>query len=68
MTNLLLYQRIAQQLAEDIRRGVYQPGEDEEAEIAASAQQSLDEMIDYYLPFLTDPAKSEKRLQLVPNW
>ena len=27
MTNLLLYQRIAQQLAEDIRRGVYQPGE-----------------------------------------
>ncbi|WP_431194453.1 hypothetical protein, partial [Pseudomonas viridiflava] len=23
MTNLLLYQRIAQQLAEDIRRGVY---------------------------------------------
>lgn len=27
MTNLLLYQRIAQQLADDIRRGVYQPGE-----------------------------------------
>ena len=27
MTTLLLYQRIAQQLAEDIRRGVYQPGE-----------------------------------------
>jgi len=27
MTNLLLYQRIAQQLAEDIRRGVYRPGE-----------------------------------------
>ena len=27
MTSLLLYQRIAQQLAEDIRRGVYQPGE-----------------------------------------
>ncbi|UVE16275.1 PLP-dependent aminotransferase family protein [Pseudomonas sp. LS44] len=27
MTNLLLYQRIAQQLAEDIRRGVFQPGE-----------------------------------------
>jgi len=27
MTNLMLYQRIAQQLAEDIRRGVYQPGE-----------------------------------------
>ncbi len=27
MTNLLLYQRVAQQLAEDIRRGVYQPGE-----------------------------------------
>lgn len=27
MTNLLLYQRIAQQLAEDIRRGVYLPGE-----------------------------------------
>ncbi|MGV8842364.1 MAG: PLP-dependent aminotransferase family protein [Pseudomonas sp.] len=27
MTHLLLYQRIAQQLAEDIRRGVYQPGE-----------------------------------------
>ncbi|AYN95108.1 PLP-dependent aminotransferase family protein [Pseudomonas sp. LTJR-52] len=27
MTNLLLYQRIAHQLAEDIRRGVYQPGE-----------------------------------------
>ncbi|TWI53442.1 DNA-binding transcriptional MocR family regulator [Pseudomonas duriflava] len=27
MTNLLLYQRIARQLAEDIRRGVYQPGE-----------------------------------------
>ena len=27
MSNLLLYQRIAQQLAEDIRRGVYQPGE-----------------------------------------
>ncbi|MGE8458102.1 MAG: PLP-dependent aminotransferase family protein, partial [Pseudomonas alloputida] len=25
MTNLLLYQRIAQQLADDIRRGVYQP-------------------------------------------
>ena len=27
MTNLLLYQRIAHQLAEDIRRGVYRPGE-----------------------------------------
>lgn len=27
MTNLLLYQCIAQQLAEDIRRGVYRPGE-----------------------------------------
>jgi len=27
MTNLLLYQRIAQQLADDIRRGVYRPGE-----------------------------------------
>ncbi|TBU97383.1 PLP-dependent aminotransferase family protein [Stutzerimonas kirkiae] len=27
MTNLLLYQRIARQLAEDIRRGVYRPGE-----------------------------------------
>ncbi|WP_263139159.1 PLP-dependent aminotransferase family protein [Pseudomonas sp. RIT-PI-AD] len=27
MTNLLLYQRIASQLADDIRRGVYQPGE-----------------------------------------
>ena len=27
MTYLLLYQRIAQQLAEDIRRGVYRPGE-----------------------------------------
>jgi len=27
MANLLLYQRIAQQLAEDIRRGVYRPGE-----------------------------------------
>ena len=27
MTSLLLYQRIAQQLADDIRRGVYRPGE-----------------------------------------
>lgn len=27
MTNLLLYQRIAHQLAEDIRQGVYRPGE-----------------------------------------
>ena len=27
MSSLLLYQRIAQQLAEDIRRGVYQPGD-----------------------------------------
>ncbi|MCO6740658.1 GntR family transcriptional regulator, partial [Streptomyces sp. CHA15] len=27
MTNLLLYQRIAQQLANDIRTGVYKPGE-----------------------------------------
>ncbi|WP_019340307.1 PLP-dependent aminotransferase family protein [Stutzerimonas stutzeri] len=27
MTNLLLYQRIAHQLADDIRRGVYRPGE-----------------------------------------
>ncbi|MGV8333842.1 GntR family transcriptional regulator, partial [Pseudomonas aeruginosa] len=27
MTNLLLYQRIALQLAADIRRGVFQPGE-----------------------------------------
>ena len=27
MTSLLLYQRIAQQLAEDIQRGVYRPGE-----------------------------------------
>ncbi|MGC3710858.1 GntR family transcriptional regulator, partial [Pseudomonas aeruginosa] len=27
MTNQLLYHRNAQQLAEDFRRGVYQPGE-----------------------------------------
>ena len=39
--------------------GVYEPVETEEREIAEKAQASLDEMIDYYLPFLADPAKSE---------
>jgi peptidyl-prolyl cis-trans isomerase C len=39
--------------------GVYEPGEAEEAEIAENARQSLDGMIDYYLPFLADPTKSE---------
>ena len=51
--------------------GVYEPGEAEEAEIAARAQASLDEMIGYYLPFLTDPAKTEAEnraaVALVPN-
>ncbi|TBU86452.1 PLP-dependent aminotransferase family protein [Phytopseudomonas dryadis] len=41
MTNLLLYQRIAQQLAEDIRRGVYQPGERVPSVRKMSAQLSV---------------------------
>ena len=41
MTNLLLYQRIAQQLAEDIRRGVYQPGEKVPSVRKLSAQLSV---------------------------
>lgn len=41
MTNLLLYQRIAQQLAEDIRRGVYQPGERVPSVRKLSAQMSV---------------------------
>ncbi|MFG0806650.1 aminotransferase-like domain-containing protein [Pseudomonas fluvialis] len=41
MSNLLLYQRIAQQLAEDIRRGVYQPGEKVPSVRKLSAQLSV---------------------------
>ncbi|WP_437880388.1 PLP-dependent aminotransferase family protein [Pseudomonas sp. LRF_L74] len=41
MTSLLLYQRIAQQLAEDIRRGVYQPGERVPSVRKMSAQLSV---------------------------
>ena len=41
MTNLLLYQRIAQQLADDIRRGVYQPGERVPSVRKLSAQMSV---------------------------
>ena len=41
MTNLLLYQRIAQQLADDIRRGVYQPGERVPSVRKMSAQLSV---------------------------
>ena len=40
--------------------GVYEPSEEEEAQIRESAQQSLDEMIDYYLSFQADPAKSDE--------
>ncbi|NLF26839.1 MAG: hypothetical protein GX592_02995 [Clostridiales bacterium] len=39
--------------------GVYEPGEAEKAAIAARAQESLDGMIDYYLPFLADPSRTE---------
>ena len=41
MTNLLLYQRIAQQLAEDIRLGVYRPGERVPSVRKLSAQMSV---------------------------
>jgi foldase protein PrsA len=39
--------------------GVYAPGDGEYEEIVATAQASYDEMIEYYLPFLTDPEKSD---------
>ncbi|MCU1716714.1 PLP-dependent aminotransferase family protein [Pseudomonas sp. 5P_3.1_Bac2] len=41
MTSLLLYQRIAQQLAEDIRTGVYRPGERVPSVRKMSAQLSV---------------------------
>lgn len=41
MTSLLLYQRIAQQLAEDIRLGVYRPGERVPSVRKLSAQMSV---------------------------
>ena len=40
--------------------GVYEPSDAEEEEIRRSAQQSLDEMIDYYLPYQADPDLSDE--------
>ena len=40
--------------------GVYAPSAEEEAEIRARAQASLDEMVDYYLAYQADPAKSDE--------
>ncbi len=39
--------------------GVYAPDAGEAEQIAAQAQQSYEEMVAYYLPFLADPAKSD---------
>ena len=40
--------------------GVYAPSAEEEAEIRTRAQASLDEMVDYYLAYQADPAKSDE--------
>ncbi len=39
--------------------GVYAPSAEEEAEIRARAQASLDEMVDYYLAYQSDPNRSD---------
>ena len=40
--------------------GVYEPSAEEEADIRARAQASLDEMVDYYLAYQADPNKSDE--------
>ena len=40
--------------------GVYAPSAEEEAEIRQRAQASLDEMVDYYLAYQSDPDKSDE--------
>ena len=40
--------------------GVYAPSAEEEAEIHQRAQASLDEMVDYYLAYQSDPDKSDE--------
>ena len=40
--------------------GVYEPSDEEAAEIRQRAQESLDEMIDYYLPYQADPELSDE--------
>ena len=40
--------------------GVYAPSAEEEADIRARAQASLDEMVNYYLAYQADPSKSDE--------
>ena len=40
--------------------GVYEPDEEEAAQIRARAQESFEEMIEYYLPYQSDPARSDE--------
>ena len=41
--------------------GVYAPSAEEEAEIRARAQASLDEMVDYYLAYQADPPRATRK-------
>ena len=40
--------------------GVYEPTEEQSAQIEERARQSLEEMVEYYLPYISDPEKSEE--------
>jgi len=63
----MIKEEVLQNLTEDAvlklkaqELGVYEPTEEQKAEIAQQAQKSLDDMIEYYLPYLSDADKTDE--------